>query len=100
MENITTEEVTDKLDMFQEIFVKLDEFGWWDMEIIQSDTSTQFTPRILSKVFLYTDYNLHQRQKTISKLITKLKWHGEHRKLFHIQLWCMYGFWMNIYIFN
>ena len=53
MENITTEEVTDKLDMFQEIFVKLDEFGWWDMEIIQSDTSTQFTPRILSKVFLY-----------------------------------------------
>ena len=27
MKNITTEEVVDKLDMFQEIFLKLDEFG-------------------------------------------------------------------------
>ena len=28
MENITTEEVIDKLDMFQSIFGKIDEFGW------------------------------------------------------------------------
>ena len=34
MENITTEEVMDKLDMFQERFRKVDEFGWWDMERI------------------------------------------------------------------
>ena len=34
MENITSEEITDNIDMFQEIFVKVDEFGWWDMEII------------------------------------------------------------------
>ena len=28
MENITTEEVMDKLDMFQARFLKVDEFGW------------------------------------------------------------------------
>ena len=28
MENITTEEVMDKLDMFQSIFGKIDQFGW------------------------------------------------------------------------
>ena len=28
MEKITTEEVMDKLDMFQTIFGKIDEFGW------------------------------------------------------------------------
>ena len=37
MENITTEEVVDKLDMFQDIFGKVDEFGWWAMEWIQND---------------------------------------------------------------
>ena len=29
-ENITTEEVMEKQDMFQKIFGKVDEFGWWD----------------------------------------------------------------------
>ena len=28
LENISTEEVMDKLDMFQSRFVKIDEFGW------------------------------------------------------------------------
>ena len=31
MERITTEEVMDKLNMFQSIFGKIDEFGWWDL---------------------------------------------------------------------
>ena len=31
MENITTAEVMDKLDMFQSIFGKIDQFGWWDL---------------------------------------------------------------------
>ena len=35
----------DKLDMFQAIFGKVYEFGWWYMEIIQTDSSTQFTSR-------------------------------------------------------
>ena len=30
MENITTAEVMDKLDMFQSRFGKIDQFGWWD----------------------------------------------------------------------
>ena len=30
IEKITTEEVMDKLDMFQSIFGKIDQFGWWD----------------------------------------------------------------------
>ena len=31
MEKILTEEVMDKLDMFQSRFEKIDEFGWWDL---------------------------------------------------------------------
>ena len=32
-----------KLDMFQSRFRKIDQFGWWDLEIISADASTQFT---------------------------------------------------------
>ena len=45
IENITTEEVMDKLDMFQEIFGKVDGFGWWDMNIVQNGSGTQFTSK-------------------------------------------------------
>ena len=31
MDKITTEEVMDKLDMFQSRFGKIDEFGWWNL---------------------------------------------------------------------
>ena len=41
MEKITTEEIMDKLDMFQSRFWKIDEFGWWDLEY--ADVGTQFT---------------------------------------------------------
>ena len=43
MEKLTTEEVMDKLDMFQSRFEKIDQFGWWDLEIISADAGTQFT---------------------------------------------------------
>ena len=43
MEKITTEEVMDKLDMFQSRFGKIDQFGWWDLERISADAGTQFT---------------------------------------------------------
>ena len=33
----------DKLDMFQSRFGIIDQFGWWDLEIISSDAGTQFT---------------------------------------------------------
>ena len=31
--------------MFQAIFGKVDEYGWWDMEIIQIEAGTQFTSK-------------------------------------------------------
>ena len=43
MENITTEEVMEKLDMFQSGFGTIDQFGWWDLERISADAGTQFT---------------------------------------------------------
>ena len=43
MENITTEEVLEKLDMFQSRFGKIDQSGWWDLERISADAGTQFT---------------------------------------------------------
>ena len=43
MEKITTEEVMDKLDMFQSRFGQIDEFVCWDLERISADTGTQFT---------------------------------------------------------
>ena len=43
MDNITTEEVMDKLDMFQSRFRKIDQFGWWDLERILADAGMQFT---------------------------------------------------------
>ena len=43
MENITTAEVMDKLDMFQSRIGKIDQFGWWDLERISADAGTQFT---------------------------------------------------------
>ena len=43
IEKIATEEVMYKLDMLQSRFGKMDEFGWWDLEIISADLGTQFT---------------------------------------------------------
>ena len=43
MERISTEEVMDKLDMFQYKFGKIDKYGWWELEIISADVGTQFT---------------------------------------------------------
>ena len=43
MENITTAEVMDELDMFQSRFGRIDQFGGWDLERISADAGTQFT---------------------------------------------------------
>ena len=40
MEKITTEEIMDKLDMFQSIYGKIYEFGWWYLEIFSADVGT------------------------------------------------------------
>ena len=31
------------LDIFYSRFGKIDQFGWWDLEIISADEGTQFT---------------------------------------------------------
>ena len=43
MEKNSTEQVMDKLDVFQSRFFKIDKFGWWDLEIISVDAGFQFT---------------------------------------------------------
>ena len=40
IKNIPTEEVIDKLDMFQSILGKLYELVWWYMKIIQTEAGT------------------------------------------------------------
>ena len=42
IENITTTEVMDKLDMFQSRLRKIDQFGWWGLERISADAGTHF----------------------------------------------------------
>ena len=43
MDRVTTEEFMEKLDIVQSRFGKINEFGWWDLEIFSTDASTQFT---------------------------------------------------------
>ena len=43
MDKIKTDEVMDKLDMFQSRFGKMDQFGWWDLDRTSADAGTQFT---------------------------------------------------------
>ena len=45
MYKITTEEVMDRLDIFQSRFGKIDKCGWWDLERISVDEGTIFTSR-------------------------------------------------------
>ena len=42
MEKIITEEVMNKLNMFQSIFGKIEEFVWCDLVVISADAGTQF----------------------------------------------------------
>ena len=42
MEKISTEQVIDKLDMFQSIFERIDEFGWWYLERISAYAGKKF----------------------------------------------------------
>ena len=40
----------EKLDMFQARFGKVEEFGWWDMERIQTDDVAQFNSKEFKEV--------------------------------------------------
>ena len=48
----------DELDMFQSRFGKIDEFGWWDLEIISADADTQFTSTEFQDEFQTRDVHL------------------------------------------
>ena len=48
MENVTTAEVMDKLDMFQSRFGKIYQFGWWDWKESQQ-MQVRSLPRRSSK---------------------------------------------------
>ena len=50
MGNITTEEVMENIDLFQSRFGKLDEFGCWYLEQIQTDSVAQFTSKEFEEV--------------------------------------------------
>ena len=43
MKRVTSEEVVEKLDMFQARFGKIDGFVWWHLERISADVGMQFT---------------------------------------------------------
>ena len=67
MEKITTEEVMDKLDMFQSRFGKIDQFGWWSLERISSDEGTQLPRRITKKNAKLTNFVWHYRHLDIKR---------------------------------
>ena len=46
MDKVSTEQVMDKLDMFQSRFGKIDEFVWGDLKIISADAGSQFTSTV------------------------------------------------------
>ena len=45
MKSINTDMVMEKKYIFQARFGKVDEFGWWDLEIIQTDSGKKFTSK-------------------------------------------------------
>ena len=71
----------EKIDMFQERFVKVSDFGWWDMDRIQTDDGTQFT----SKEF-HEGCSVSVVQLTLDvfqpKTVCLLSFSGMYRKLF------------------
>ena len=54
----------DSQDMFQVIFVKVDEFGWCHLDRIQTYDGTQFATRHFQEDFLYMDYYLNYKYYT------------------------------------
>ena len=46
----STEEVMDKLDIFQSRFGKIDKFGWWGLEIILVDVGMQIYLHVVQRI--------------------------------------------------
>ena len=71
MENITTEEVMDKIDIFQSKFGRVDEFIWWYLDRIQTDAGAQFTSKQFQEGLSVC--GVHYKHRTIMKLMAKFK---------------------------
>ena len=72
MEMITTDEVMDKLDMFQVRFGRVDGFRWCEVEIFSADAGTQFT-------LIEFQYKCHTRN--IRTTLEALKHQATNRKI-------------------
>ena len=57
MEKISTEEVMDRLNMFQYTFKKIDKFGQWDLERISAGAGSEFTSTDFKEE--YQNYEVH-----------------------------------------
>ena len=73
MDIITTEEVMDKLDMFQSRFEKINEFGWWDLERISADAGTQFTSTEFKEEFQTSGFCLTLAAPEHQEITDRLK---------------------------
>ena len=89
MENITTAEVLDKLDMFQSRFGKMDQSGWWDLERISADAGTQFTSTAFKEEYQVRGFLLTLAAPEHQEMHGQLKLHGEHCVQLDTLLWYM-----------
>ena len=94
----------EKLDMFQDRFGKLDEFGWWCMESIKTDTGTQIT----SKEFQEGLFVRGVRNSLAAQNHQKNEWKSwsgmanmsnycAFKYSAHTGLWRIYTFWNNVH---
>ena len=58
IDKITTEEVMDKLDMFQYKFGIIDKFGWCDLENISADAGIKFASTQFKEEFQTCRFHL------------------------------------------
>ena len=67
----------EKLDIFQSRFGKIDQFGWWYLEIISSDAGTQFTLTVFKEEFQTCGVSLMLVAPEHQEMNGQLKCHGE-----------------------
>ena len=96
MVNITTEEVMDKIDIFQARFGKLDEFSWWDIERVKIESCTQFTSKEFQEGISVhgSQLALAPRHHQEMNACVEVTW--KNGELSQIQLQCTHGFLKNI----
>ena len=90
----------DKIDIFQERFGKVYESGWWDMEIIQTDSGTQFNSKEFQEGLSMHGVQLALVTPDHHEINGQVEVTRNFFELSHIQLWCTHGFLTNIYIFH